>query len=387
MEKLYYGRGKDADNAALIKFLDEVFFTDDPDKREFLEILPKIYKDQYRPAYNNFVTQENNGEFRAAIGNFCNYLSIGSEDVFACCIGNVAVGKKFRSKGYMIELMNMSIDDMKKREVDMAYLGGQRQRYGYFGFETSGVRYEYSFNRQTIKHTLGNKSSGLKVFELESEDYQSLENIESIYAKNIIKAQRTMDRYYDILCSWRSTPYILVDNGNFIGYFVLSHDGSGVLECGTVSPEYFGRMVLAIFETSQQYSIEFPTAPFETEKIKFFDENSEGMTIGGCESILVLNYEKVLRAFMNAKASYSKLCDGEITVLIHGKRQDEKLKISVKNNEPEVMAFDGEAEYEFSHFEATRVFFSTLPSGREMLKPEIQQWLPLPAFMFGTDTM
>ena len=31
MEELYIGRGRDEDNAALIAFLDEVFFADDDD--------------------------------------------------------------------------------------------------------------------------------------------------------------------------------------------------------------------------------------------------------------------------------------------------------------------------------------------------------------------
>ena len=52
------------------------------------------------------------------------------ENIEACCIGNVAVGKAYRSMGYMIELMEMSVEDMRKNGVDVAYLGGQRQRYG-----------------------------------------------------------------------------------------------------------------------------------------------------------------------------------------------------------------------------------------------------------------
>ena len=62
---LYYGRGTDEDNKKLISFLDEVFFTDDPDERDFFNLLPKCYKDEYRPAYNNFVVQDEHGEFRS----------------------------------------------------------------------------------------------------------------------------------------------------------------------------------------------------------------------------------------------------------------------------------------------------------------------------------
>ena len=106
---LYYGRGRDEDNKKLIAFLDEVFFTDDPEERDFLNLLPKCYKDKYRPAYNNFVVQDENGEFRSAIGSFYNDMTVGDEQIKACCIGNVAVGKNYRSMGYMIELMELSV--------------------------------------------------------------------------------------------------------------------------------------------------------------------------------------------------------------------------------------------------------------------------------------
>ena len=79
--------------------------------------------------------------------------------------------------------------------------------------------------------------------------------------------------------------------------------------------------------------------------------------------------------------------NGELTVLIHGKKADEKLRIAVKNNEVTVEKFDGEAEVELSHFEATRAFLSNFTFEREKLSGAAQQWFPLPAFIFSTDQM
>ena len=74
---LYYGRGNDEENERLIAFLNEVFFTDDPEGRDFLSLLPKCYKDKYRPAYNNFVVKDESGNFRSAIGSFYNDMTVG----------------------------------------------------------------------------------------------------------------------------------------------------------------------------------------------------------------------------------------------------------------------------------------------------------------------
>lgn len=388
-EKLYYGRGKDCDNKKLIAFLDEVFFTEDDEatKRDFVSILPKIYHDEYRPAYNNFVVQDENGEFRAAVGNFYVNLDVCGEEIKACCIGNVAVGLKYRSKGYMVDLMEMSVEDMMKNGTDLAYLGGQRQRYGYFGFETSGVSYNFEFNKKTAKHIFGGRKSNLRAVKLQENDTEVFAKIDELYQKNVIKASRPMKDYYRIITSWRHTPYAVYDGDEFAGYFLIDYGYSWISECAVTKPEYYGELALAAYEVSGKESVRFNAAPFDKEKHSFFTVNSENISVGGCESLLVLNYEKVLRAYLKTKASYTSLADGELTVIIHGKKADEKLRIAVKNNEVTVEKFDGEAEIEFTHFEATRAFLSNFTFEREKLSGAAQQWFPLPAFIFSTDQM
>ena len=384
---LYYGRGRDEDNKKLIAFLDEVFFTDDPEERDFLNLLPKCYKDKYRPAYNNFVVQDENGEFRSAIGSFYNDMTVGDEQIKACCIGNVAVGKNYRSMGYMIELMELSVEDMGKNGVDVAYLGGQRQRYGYFGFESSVTSYRFNFSRSDYKHALKAMPCGLDIEKLSPNDEESIANIEKIYSKLPIKSNRKPESYFDVLCSWRDRPYILKDNGDFVGYFVLDYTKNNVNEFGTVDPKYYPNLVAAVMEKTEALQVGFIVAPFETEKLKFFTENADGFNVEGCEMILVYNFEKVIRAYLGAKARYAKLCNGAFTVLIYGKYGDEKLRIEVVDNKVKVEKFDGKADYELSHHAATRVFFSNLPADREAFPANIQQWLPLHVFLFPSDTM
>lgn len=384
---LYYGRGKDEDNKKLIAFLDEVFFTNDVHGRDFLNLLPKCYKDQYRPAYNNFVVQDEKGDFRAAIGSFYNDMTVGGEYIKACCIGNVAVGKAYRSMGYMIELMEMSVEDMRKNGVDVAYLGGQRQRYGYFGFESSGTSFKYGFSRNAYRHSLKAVPSGFEIEELKADDAQSIADIDKLYSRLPVRSNRKPESYYDVLCSWRDIPYILKKDGEFVGYFVLNDTRENVAEFDVVDPAYLPNLVAAVMEKTESYNVNFTVAPFETEKRRFFDENSDGFSVGGCEMILVYDFEKFIRASFKAKSGCAKLCDGVMTVLIHGKNGDEKLKIEVQNNEVKVEKFDGETELEMDHHKATRVFFSNLEADRAELPANIQQWFPLHVFLSPSDTM
>lgn len=384
---LYYGRGKDEDNKKLIAFLDEVFFTDDPEGRDFLNLLPKCYKDQYRPAYNNFVVQDENGEFRSAIGSFYNDMTIGDEQIKACCIGNVAVGTKYRSMGYMIELMELSVEDMKKNGVDVAYLGGQRQRYGYFGFETSGTSYRFNFSRSAYRHALKAMPCGLEIEELRADDAESMENIDKLYRRLPVRSNRSLENYYDILHSWRDRPYILKKDGEFIGYFILDYHKGCVCECDVTDKKYYSNLAAAVLEKTEEYSVSFVAAPFEKDKLEFLTEVSDGFNVDGCEMILVYDFRKVIEAYLKARASYSKLCDGVLTVLIHGKYGDENLRIEVADNKVKVEKFDGKADYELSHHAATRAFFSNLSADREAFPANVQQWLPLHVFLSASDTM
>ena len=392
MEKLYFGRGKDCDNAALISFINGVFFTDDPSNREFLEILPKIYKDKYRPAYSNFVVQdENTREFRSAIGNFYCDMTAGGETMKACCIGNVAVGTKFRGMGYMKKLMQMSVEDMKANGTALAYLGGQRQRYGYFGFEHAGVSFEFGFGPNCFRHSLHEMASGFECAELSPEDIKSLEVIKKINDLKPVHAARPVDDLDDILRSWRQKPFTVKENGETVGYIVFNREMNAVCEFGIIDFDKLDRIVAACFETARKVNpgtgLRFFCGSFEKEKIDFFTKNCDGIDMGGCEMILVLDYEKVIRAYLKAEAQYKKLADGCVTVLIHGENGDENLTITVKDNAVGVEKTDNKPDVIFSHKEATRAFFSLYPNEREVFPPEVKSWLPLPMYQNGCDTM
>ena len=387
MEELYIGRGRDEDNAALIAFLDEVFFADDDDDTHFLTLLPKIYKDRYRPACNNFVAQEPGGAFRAAIGNFDNDMTVGGVDLKTCCIGNVAVGKDHRSKGYMIQLMNASVEDMMRRGVALSYLGGQRQRYGYFGYENAGVCYNYHFSRRSFRHSLGELSGGLTLEPLSPEDAAAVRFIDGIYAKAPVISRRPPEAYYDILCSWEDLPFLVKENGAPVGYAVLGGKLDHVCEFGLTDNALLPRFVAAVFELSGKDGVGFSVAPYETEKLDFFTKNASSVRMDHCESVLVLDWKTVLTAYLRAAASYQTLCDGELTVLIHGKAGNEALRLAVKNNEVSVTDYDGAPRFELDCLAAVRAFFSNYPSDRAAFPPAARQWLPLPMFFSSRDTM
>jgi GNAT superfamily N-acetyltransferase len=62
-------------------------------------------------------------------------------------IGQVAVEKEYRKQGIMTRLMDMAIDDNVRDGAVIGFLGGDRTRYGHFGFDFGGACASFQLRR------------------------------------------------------------------------------------------------------------------------------------------------------------------------------------------------------------------------------------------------
>ena len=121
----------------LIDFLNYVFGMNGADSG-FYRLLPKLYKPENRPEDYNYVVLED-GKLRAAVGAYPIELEVAGHVLRGAGIGNVAVHPFHRRKGYMKDAMGQAMEAILQSGADFAALGGQRQRYSYFGFEPAGL--------------------------------------------------------------------------------------------------------------------------------------------------------------------------------------------------------------------------------------------------------
>ena len=102
MEKIYKGKGNSKDYEHSLEFLNEVFFSDDDpeDKRDFVTLLPKLYKEGCYHCENNLIVSVD-GKWKGAVGLYCNDMNVNGHEIKCAGIGNVAVALDARGKGYM----------------------------------------------------------------------------------------------------------------------------------------------------------------------------------------------------------------------------------------------------------------------------------------------
>lgn len=383
----YKGRAPQEDYRQLLELLDNVFFLDDEEpKRDFLSLLPKLYKEKYDPCRCNFIVKED-GSIKSAVGLYPSTCVAAGQEIRIGGIGNVAVARNARNRGYMIESMNMAVKAAIEDSADISMLGGDRQRYGYFGFEPMGVEYSFEISKRNLRHAglLGveNVCEALKVGE---GDTGLIGRMQALIKRYPYYSVRPEAMYIDIMSSWSSTPYAVVERGEFKGYFVIGRQG-GINELMPVNNEEWYKLIICAMELTGKESFELHVPTFNTALAETLASVCGSMSVRHSEAMNVYNYENVIRGFLGVKAQAEELSDGRLVLLIHGIRCDEQLEISVNNSRVRVEKTTKKPEMELEHHEAERLIGSLCSSKRLELPSDVRQWFPLPLFCYSLDAV
>lgn len=386
--EIYKGRGAKEDEKELLEVLDDVFFSDDDEetKRCFLELLPKLYKDRYNPGYNNVILKEDN-TIKAAIG--CYPLDVTAADRKLRCmgIGNVAVAKDSRRKGYMVELMNLALDIMKNEDFDYSLLGGQRQRYGYFGYEPIGSVQRFTINKGNIAHIKGKdyKTSFVSK-EVAGTDVETIDRMVELYKSLPYYMDRNRENCVDVLQSWRSVPYAVFDGGEFKGYFSVEKFG-GLQEFKAVDAEDAIDIILCAMDVIGTDSVTFSVPVFDTALCDYMIRYGCGASTNPADMINIFNFGRFIEAFLAIKAERMNLCSGTLNILIHGYKRDENLSITVDGKNVTVAETDAKPDIELDHHRAIDFIGGIYSKDRNTVPAFAQGWFPVDFFAYGADNV
>lgn len=389
MSNIYKGRGTKADEKQLIDVLDDVFFCDDTTepKQKFMDLLPKLYKDKYDPGYNNLIVKED-GEIKAAVGCYPLEEVAAGRKLKIMGIGNVAVTRDCRGKGYMIDLMNMALDIMKQDDYDYSLLGGQRQRYGYFGYEPAGCSYGFSISKRNIKHLAGSDAkSKFTARELTEADIKAIKRIKAINEASAAYTVRSEKMMVDILQSWRSVPYAAFEGDEFKGYFVTDRYDGGVRELRAEKTEDMLDLIMCAMETTGKDEIGFCLPVFDAEACEYMAKICGNSSIYNTDMLNILNFGRFIEAFLAVKAERINLCPGTLNLLIHGCKRDENITISVDAKNVTVAVTDAKPDFELDHIDAIKFLTGLFSKDRFDLPAFAQSWFPLDFFGFGLDNV
>jgi len=371
---------------ALISMLDDVFFTSDApeSRRGFMALLPKLYKEQYAPWENNYVVREGD-ELKAAVGMYVTELSVAGQTLRCGGIGNVAVTRDCRRKGYMKQAMDSAMRAMAEAGCDFGELGGHRLRYQYWGFERGGAAIRMEFTRASVRHCFGEvDTSEFKIIDL-AEKIEYLPKLQELIERAPMHAKHSPAAFYDLLCSWETRPRIVLHEGKIVAYFSLHRDGKGMNDFHVFYAAALPNILNAIFaflpEEVNAFGMAVPL--WERELLAGAQRCAEWLHPEDAGQFTILNYERTLRALLALQCELKKLPDGELIIKIVGIGGIETLRLCVKNQQSTVEPYDGMPDITLPHIEAVRYFTGFTSPERD--RPLANAWFPLPLFLYDMD--
>lgn len=363
-----------ADKEEIIDFINYVF-SQAHRPHDFKTLVPKSYADDAIDMGAIHYVAKKDGKIKAVVANRIMDVSVGGKWLKYGLIGNVSVHPYSRGEGYMKKLLHMAIEDARQKGVDLLVLGGQRQRYAYFGFENAGANLRFTVSKENIRHCFGALDvSDISLLNFDDAEDALLKEAMALYEERPFHAVRPWAEYRNIMRTWNQVSQMVLRKGKMIGYC----SGSEIV---LKNEQDLGAVLKALFAAEGLQEKTVTTAPFEKERIAFLSRICENSCIAEAEQIRVLNWEKVLQTLLSFKAGYTALQEGTAQFSIDG----EGLQIAVADGIPTVQK--AEVTDNFLHMTLNKAEIRLFGLNSLLLPEEsFKNWAPLPFMIDGPDT-
>lgn len=348
-------------------------------EHNFATLLPSIYQPTNELMACNHAVREH-GRIRAVVGLFPLDWQVGDVQLKVGGIGGVSTHTTVRGKGYMKVLMKHCVEKMQAEGYHLSWLGGQRQRYGYFGYEKCGQQLSISLTAANVRHVFGDQEP------LRFEPLTSGDTARMAAARQMHDAQRVYHRRGDIelfprfLASWYHQPFVALDSaGEMMGYLVADADGGNVVELLGQDPSTTVDMARSWVQSRQAGSARFDIPPTHFELLQRLSAIGEGVSTGTSGNWQIYDWAATVAALLQVRAAGGALADGEVVIGIEGYGN---LHIRVAGTRIDCAKVDESAAVTWDPFTAMRVFFGPMPPASVTTVPAaaapLLAWCPLP---------
>jgi len=135
--------------AELMDFIDLVFRPGQVGKRIVQRQYPHLYRDDKAHMKRHLVLRDA-GEIVGQLAIHPLHLRVENLRLCAGGIGTVATHPDRRGQGIMGRLLAAATRLMGQRDYDLSILGGDRQRYGWFGWENAGTKVVFQVTQRCV---------------------------------------------------------------------------------------------------------------------------------------------------------------------------------------------------------------------------------------------
>jgi predicted N-acetyltransferase YhbS len=348
---------------------------------DFVRFLPRLYKPTDECMGRNLVVREN-GKIRALVGMYPDQVMIGDVRLRLGGIGAVSSHPGDRGKGWMKLLMERQIEAMVQEGTDLSFLVGQRQRYGYFGYEKAGSILECKVTANNLRHFNESRNVEPISFEpLRRDDAAHLSRAKALHDTQPVRCLRSLEEFHLYLLTSYMQPWIALNReGEMVGYLTANSGHDKITELFAEDGDSLAGMLSEWLtrHMAPEVTISIPT--WNREAARLIGSLAEDIRLTNTGNWRIFDWRKVAGALLSVKCAQGGLAEGELVVGIEGHAS---LRISVRGDKAACEATTEHPDVSWDPFVATRVLFGNIPSAcvGEMprrVEPLIASWFPLP---------
>lgn len=376
---LTYRTALPAEREQYIAFANDVFTAAVGRPFHFDTLIPKVYGPRADGAEMQYMAVDDEKGIRALIATLPGEMHIGDTTLKTGYIGTVSSHPESRGEGHMKRLMQLNLERMRSSGTDLALLGGQRQRYSYFGYEPAGLCMQLSFSSRMAHHALADADITGLTFEEILPDTPLEVQAAALYRSQPCYADRDAFGFVTAARSYNDHPYAALQNGRFLGYVICGDEKLAAAELLAVSPEACDQIIKGWLTLHQLKAFAALIPGWDTPLIDHLWEYAEGIHAMTCVQAHILNYPKVAEALLKLKALYTPLEDGELALEADG------CAFTLRVKDGQVSVREGASHpKKLSHREMHRLLLDPFYPQAQALAP--RGWFPLPLYIGTPDS-
>ena len=211
------------DRNDIIDFIDYIF-SKAHRPHDFATLLPKLYGDGADTTKHHFIIKED-GKILAAILAYPVKMTIAGEEMMTIGVGSVSSHPRTRGRGIMDDLLAAVDAHAKEYGAAFAVLGGDRQRYGYYGFDLAGCQLVSSLGTHNVRHAFKDaEPTGLSLVAMNE---AHVAKAAALHRAQPSFCERSEETFISILKNWSNNPMAILRDGQMIGYCVINPISGG----------------------------------------------------------------------------------------------------------------------------------------------------------------
>lgn len=365
------------DYDALLDMLNYTFGTKYGRKMDFVAEQPKMWvrTDEYMGKHYGVFEED---KLVSVVGIYPLPIKIMGKEFTFYTTGNVATIPECEGKGYFTKLFDLAMEELKVLNADAARLGGSRQRYGRFGFSQCSSLYYFVLNEHNCKRALSGYGEGVTIKKIEPNDTEILKFCMELCNSKPFHVERyDVANYrdvYTVMGSKESAPYVAIKNGKPIGYLCVYKDMTKLHEVRAISTDAYCDTLCA-FRAFTGNNLNVPVAPYNVEELEIMSRVANEISITSPSKFKIINFCGIIDAFMQLKASYARMPEGELVMDIEDYG---KIRIYADNTGCGCCFTDKPADITVNKDMATRIVFGFAFNETNKLPDFAKIWFPLP---------